>query len=54
MKNFENCSQPAQLVGKPDQLVQEVQFFGIAVRALCLVWIGFQSSGVRIVICLFC
>ena len=44
MTNFENCSQPAQLVRKPDQLVHEVQFSRIAVRALCLVWIGSRSS----------
>ena len=54
LTNFENCSQPAQLVRKPDQLVHEVQFSRTTVRALCLVWIGSRSSEMRINHRLFC
>ena len=48
MKFFENFSQLAQLVRKPDQLVHEVQFSRTIVRELCLVWIGSHSSELRI------
>ena len=54
LTNFENCSQPAQLIRKPDQLVHKVQFSRTAVRALCLVLIGSRSSELRINHRLFC
>ena len=36
MKIFESLSQPAELVGKPDQPVHWVQFSGMEVWVLCL------------------
>ena len=48
LTNFENCSQPVQLVRKPDQLVHEVQFSRTVVRALSIFWIGSHSSKLRI------
>ena len=48
MKSFEIFSQPARSVGKPNHPVNWVMFFGTAVRALCLVWIGSRTSKLRI------
>ena len=40
LKNFESLSQPAELVGKPDQPVHWVQFFGMEVWVLCFGCVG--------------
>ena len=40
MKNFENCSQPAQPVGEPDHPIHLVLFSGTTVRALGIVWVS--------------
>ena len=53
IKTFENCSQPVELVGKPDQPVLYVMFSEIAVRVLCIVWVSSHSFDVRIVQRLF-
>ena len=53
MKNFENFSQPAQLVGEPDQRVHYFMFSRTKVRALGIVWVSSHSVEVRIVHRLF-
>ena len=40
LKNFESLSQPAELVGKPDQPFHWVQFSGMEVWVLCFVCVG--------------
>ena len=40
LKKFESLSQPAELVGKLNQPVHWVQFFGMEVWVLCFVCVG--------------
>ena len=53
LKKFENFSQPAESVEKPDQPVHQVLFFGTTVRVLGVVCISSQPFGVEIVLRLF-
>ena len=53
LTNFESLSQPAKLVGKPDQPVHRIQFVGTVVWVFGTVCVGSQSFGVGFVIHLF-
>ena len=53
LTNFENCTQPVELVGKPNQSVHKVPFSEITVRVICIVWVSSHSFGVRIIHRLF-
>ena len=54
LKNFENFSQLAKQVGKPNHPVCYVQFSEIAVLVLFFVCVDSHSFGVRIALRLFC
>ena len=54
MTSFEIFSQPARLVGKPNEPVHWVRFSKIPVWVLCFVYIGSWSFVVRIALRLFC
>ena len=53
LKNFESLSQPAELVGKPDQPIHLIQFVGTIVWVFCAVCVGSQSFGVGFLLDLF-
>ena len=53
LTSFEIFSQPDGPVGKPNQPVHWVRFFGTSVWVLCFVCIGSWPFGVGIALCLF-